>query len=85
MESFWMPETLPASTVLLYRSDGGDRCNRSNGHNRSNGSDWPDRSNWGNRTDRPDGPNRSGGRSNRPNWPHGRDCSVNICTTRKLP
>ena len=60
MESFWMPETLPASTVLLYRSDGGDRCNRSNGHNRSNGSDWPDRSNWGN-------------------------CSVNICTTRKLP
>ena len=62
--------SLPAA--LSGRSYGAYRSQRSDG---PGGSDRPGGSNGSQRSDRPGGSNRSGGSN----------CSVNICTTRKLP
>ena len=64
------------------------------GADRSDWSHWPDRGDRSNRSHRGDRSNRYHGadRSDRSDRPGGRpdgtnrsDCSVNICTTRKLP
>ena len=93
VESIRMP-TLPAEALLLHRADGSNGADRGN---RSHRPDWSNRNCRRNRSNRPDGGNRPVRRSDRCDWSNRRDrpdrscgsrwgnCSVNICTTRKLP
>ena len=66
---------------VLYRPDGSNRKHGPNGSPRPDGKHRPNGSPRPNGPDRKHGFNGSDG-SSRPN---GSNCSVNICTTRKLP
>ena len=66
---------VPPASLWMQRLYGSDWSNGSDWSDWSNRSDGSRRSDRSNRPDRPDG----SGRSDRSN------CSVNICTTRKLP
>ena len=75
MDSVWMSSALSPASLWMQRLYGSDWSNGSDWSDWSNRSDGSRRSDRSNRPDRPDG----SGRSDRSN------CSVNICTTRKLP
>ena len=71
-----LPAAVPAWPDGAHWSD---RRNGSDGSHGPSGAGWRHRSNGSYRGHRS---HRSGRRTDRPDWGN---CSVNICTTRKLP